>query len=167
MKRLLTAAVFTVLAFGASTAANAQEPLTDQEFVNKASIGNSTEATIGEMVDTRASSPEVKTFGRTIMQHHKAANEKLLRLAGAKNMSVPTKVDKDHQDIIDKLGKLKGEEFDKEFIKAAVDSHEKGVEMYEKASKDLSDAGLKGYATETLPTIKEHLEKAKELKDKV
>ena len=58
---------------------------------------------------------------------------------------------------------LLGAEFDKAYAKHMVEDHEKAVKLFENASKNIKDPGLKDFATKTLPTIKEHLEMAKKL----
>lgn len=42
-------------------------------------------------------------------------------------------------------------------------AHEKSVELYENAAKELNDADLKAYAAEKLPELREHLTMARDL----
>jgi len=76
-------------------------------------------------------------------------------------------MDKDHKALMDKLSGLSGNEFDKEFIRAAVKSHEKGVKSFEKQSTSATDADVKAFATNTLPTLREHLQMARDLDKKL
>ena len=50
--------------------------------------------------------------------------------------------------MADKLSKLSGKDFDKEYISDMVDDHEKDVKEFEKASKDAKDPDLKAWAGE-------------------
>ena len=76
-------------------------------------------------------------------------------------------MDKDHKALMDKLSGLSGNEFDREFIRAAVKSHEKGVKSFEKQSTSATDADVKAFATNTLPTLREHLQMARDLDKKL
>lgn len=51
-----------------------------------------------------------------------------------------------------------GAEFDKDYVDVMVKDHKKAVDLFEKASKDAKDAEMKAFATETLPTLKSHLQ---------
>ena len=48
-----------------------------------------------------------------------------------------------------------------------VEDHEKDVAEFDKASTSATDADLKAWAGRTLPTLKEHLEMAKQTARKV
>ena len=60
------------------------------------------------------------------------------------------------------LLKLSGEAFDCEYARDMVKDHEKDVAEFQAATK-LRDPEVKGFATQTLPTLQEHLEMAKGL----
>lgn len=48
-----------------------------------------------------------------------------------------------------------------------IDSHKKDIDHFEKASKDAKDPSVKDFATTSLPSLREHLQAAQSLKDKV
>jgi putative membrane protein len=48
-----------------------------------------------------------------------------------------------------------------------VKDHEKDVKEFEEEAKDGSDADVKAWANKTLPTLKKHLELAKEIQGKL
>jgi putative membrane protein len=64
----------------------------------------------------------------------------------------------------DKLAKLSGKAFDKEYADAMVKDHETDAAEFEKASKTAQDPDLKAWAAKTLPFIQDHLKMAKEMK---
>jgi putative membrane protein len=66
-----------------------------------------------------------------------------------------------------KLEGLSGTDFDRDFVKMAVNDHEKDIKEFEKASKDLDDADLKAFATKMVPKLQEHLSQAKSLQASV
>lgn len=63
----------------------------------------------------------------------------------------------------DDLAKLSGEKFDKQYLSSVVDAHKKSIKLFEKESKSGKDAELKTFATNTLPTLKMHLDMAQSL----
>jgi putative membrane protein len=60
------------------------------------------------------------------------------------------------------MAKLADAKFDQAFARAMVKDHGKDIRAYQRASK-LRDAEAAGYASQTLPTLKQHLDTAKDL----
>lgn len=72
-----------------------------------------------------------------------------------------------HKKMMDKMAKLSGAEFDREFMKHQVADHDKAVALFEKQSRNGKDAELKAFALRTLPTLKEHQQQAREIHSRV
>lgn len=66
----------------------------------------------------------------------------------------------DAQKKYDDLAKLTGDKFDKKFLGTIIESHKKSIKLFEKESKRGEDSELKSFATNTLPTLKHHLDMA-------
>jgi putative membrane protein len=139
----------------------------DQEFVNKAAQGGMAEVMLGQTASTKGTSPDVKNFGNRMVTDHGKANDELKQLAQTKGVTLPADVDDESKQMSDKLSKLSGKDFDKEYISGMVEDHEKDVKEFEKASKDAKDPDLKAWAAKTLPTLQDHLKMAKEAKAKL
>ncbi len=67
----------------------------------------------------------------------------------------------------DELAKLTGEKFDKKYLGTIVDAHKKAIKLFEKESKSGEDSELKSFATNTLPTLKHHLDMAQNVENEV
>jgi putative membrane protein len=152
------------------TATNASEgEKEDQaEFMVKAASGGMMEVVLGKMAEKQASSADVKAFGKMMVTDHTKANEEMKKLAATKNITLPVATGKEHQEHIDKLSKLKGAEFDKEYMNLMVDDHEEDIEHFkEAANADGYDADVKALASKTVPVLEKHLEHARTTNDKV
>ena len=62
-----------------------------------------------------------------------------------------------------KLERLSGAQFDREFTKMMVQDHEKVVAAFDKQAKDGKDSELKAFAAKTLPTLRTHLQMARQM----
>lgn len=60
-----------------------------------------------------------------------------------------------------------GKEFDKGFIDAAVQDHQKAIELFENESTRGTDTQLKAFAKKQLPTLRAHLKQAQDLQQKL
>lgn len=67
----------------------------------------------------------------------------------------------------DELAKKSGVDFDKAYLSAIIDDHKKTIKLFEKESKRGDDAELKSWATNTLPTLRHHLEMAQTIEKDV
>jgi putative membrane protein len=151
---------------GTSSMASTVDP-GDQEFMNKAAQGGMAEVMLGQTASSKGTSPDVKNFGNRMVSDHGKAGDELKQLAQTKGVTLPSDVDDESKKMADKLSKLSGKDFDKEYINGMVEDHEKDVKEFEKASKDAKDPDLKAWATKTLPTLQDHLKMAKEAKSKL
>jgi len=117
-----------------------------------------------KMAQERASSPEVKAFAQQLENDHTKANDELGRLVQSKGMPADQMAAKP---ATSRLSKLNGAAFDRAYVDAQVLDHEQAVALFGRESTSGTDADLKAFATKTLPTLREHLKMARDLRTKV
>ena len=139
----------------------------DLAFMNDAAPGGMAEVELGKMAASKAQNAEVKAFGQKMVDDHSKANDELKQIAAQKKVMLPPDVLPAHKQLMEKLSKLSGAEFDKEYVAAMVEAHEKDVAAFENVSKTAADADVKAFATKTLPTLKMHLEMIKAMAGKM
>jgi putative membrane protein len=144
-------------------AATANVPQADRDFVTKAAVSGMFEVQSSQMATTASQDSAVQEFARQMVADHTAANQELLQLAGAKNIQVPQALDQKHMQMIQRLGKATGQQFDTTYGRQQVRAHKEAVALFTKASTDLSDPDLKAFAVKTLPVLQHHAEMAQRL----
>ena len=135
----------------------------DQKFIMDTAMGGLMEVELGRWAAQKGTSPEVKQFGRRMVDDHSRANTELTQLASTKGVTLPTQLDEKHQNNVSKITRLNGADFDRAFSKMMLKDHEKAVSDFEKQSTNGEDAELKAFAAKTLPTLQEHLQMARAL----
>lgn len=144
--------------------ANAQLKGSDKAFFEKAAQGGMAEVEMAKLALERASSADVKSFAETLQRDHTTANQKLMQIAQQKGLDAPKQLSAEQRKTLDKLSNLKGDEFDKAFMKeAGMKDHKKDIQLFERQAKEGKDAELKAFASETLPTLKSHLQMAQKI----
>jgi len=133
----------------------------DVDFVKEATMGGMLEVELGKVAQQNAANEEVRRFGKRMAEDHGKANKELVALAQTKGITVSKDLDSKCKEICDKLTRLKGVEFDKEYMRHMLEDHEKDVAEFQRASKNLQDPDLKAWVLKTLPTLNEHLQLAK------
>jgi putative membrane protein len=139
----------------------------DQNFLMNAARGNLFEVRMGNLAMQKASSNEVKEFGQRIVTDHSQAEQKLDQMATAMNFTLPHEVSPEQQSEINHVEKASGKDFDREFMKMMVIDHMRDISAFERAASEATNAAVKQFAAQTLPTLKEHAKLAREVAAKV
>lgn len=138
----------------------------DQEFVTKAAQGGIAEVTLGQLAAARAKSDDVRAFGNQMVSDHGKANDELQELARLKGVTLPSSPGKEGEQLANSLSK-EDKAFDKDYMADMVKDHEQDVKEFERASQNAGDPGVKAWAANTLPTLRNHLRMARETLAKV
>lgn len=152
----IVAGLLPVTAYGADST---------QDFVAAAIQGNNSEIMLGELAQKKASSPAVKQYGQMLVSEHSKARDGMEMLAASMNVKRSVDATPEGKQEYDKLMKLSGDAFDKEFIDAMIKDHEKDVAEFEKQAKANHAASME--AQHQLPALRVHLEAAKSIRSKL
>ena len=145
-------------AMSASSSANASSvPATDKKFIREAAEGGMAEVELGRLATEKASNEDVKKFGERMVNDHSKADDKLKQIAGNDGVSLPDKMDASSERLLNKLKKMSGAQFDREYMSEMVSDHQKDIREFEKEAKSGRNGDIKQFANETLPTLREHL----------
>lgn len=145
----------------AKTEKSTPAPLSDKdkEFIQDAAKDGKMEVEMGKMGQKKAKNAEVKKFATRMVTDHSKANAQLKALAKKKGVTLDNASPEEH--------KMDDATFDKDYMDQMVKDHEKDVSEFEEIAKDGSDADVKAWANKTLPTLKKHLEMAKQIQGKL
>lgn len=134
----------------------------DRKFVEEAAQGGLAEVQFGQLAAQKAESSEVKQFGQRMVDDHSKANDQLKQVASSKGLTLPTDLKSSDKREYDKLSKMNGADFDREYMKNMVSDHKKDVKEFQKEAKSAKDADVKSFASQTLPTLQQHLQLAEQ-----
>jgi putative membrane protein len=151
------------IAFSASGQGTTTLAGPDRTFVDKAAKGGIAEVELGKVAQQRASDAKVKQFAERMVTDHGKANDELKGIATRKGVNLPSSPDKETQQMSEKLQRLQGPAFDREYMKHMVSDHKKDVAEFDKQAKSGKDADVKQFAAKTLPIIQDHLKMAQEI----
>lgn len=138
----------------------------DQKFVMDAAQSSMMEIETGRLAAQKAANADVKAFGQRMVTDHTQASNRLMQTVADKGVTVPKELKTDHRQHVDQLSRLSGAEFDRMYLQHMVKAHDKDVAEFEKQSKNGSDAAVRSFAAQTLPTLREHQRMVRELATK-
>src|SRR3977135_4290919 len=128
-----------------------------EKFATEAAQGGMTEVELGRLALQHAADSSVREFGQKMVTDHTAANAELKSIAARKKIQLPTEVSSDQKSMIEKLSKLSGAEFDKEYMSDMVKDHEEDVKDFQTQGNEGTDPDIKAFAAKTLPILQGHL----------
>ena len=93
-----------------ATAASARANNADDanRFIEKMGHVGAAEIKLGQLAAERAANAEVKQFGRRMVADHQKASAELKQVAAKMSVTLPAQPDEKHQELADRLSKLKG-----------------------------------------------------------
>lgn len=168
----------------AGTSGNTNVSSGDVNFVRDVTDLNNSEIELSRLAAERTTNAEVKKFAEMTIADHTAAGDKLSGIVSQNSIDNAPK-DRDVKKTDDKradLDKKQGADFDRAYIDAMIDGHDKLLSKLgsrvdkDKTNKDnvvpeKSDnavtSNINQWAADTYPTAKAHLDQAKSLKDTI
>mgnify|MGYP003393133716 CR=1 FL=1 len=140
--------------------------ISTQDFVQTASIANEFEIESSQLALEKSQNSDVKKFAQRMVDDHTKTGEKMKEVLSSSDMKVKPadKLDNKHQKMLEKLKSASNDNFDRQYVSIQNEAHREAVDLFDSYSKSGKDIKLKGFASETLPTLKEHLEHVEQLK---
>jgi putative membrane protein len=136
----------------------------EKKFLSDAALGGQYELALAQLATANASDSSVKSYAAMLVSDHTMANQKLQLLAQRRNVVLPTTLPPDKQQVLDRLTKVTGPEFDRQFIQiVGLHDHKTDIDLFEKASREAKDSEVREFASSTLPTLRAHLSAAQNL----
>ena len=136
----------------------------DKSFATTALEDGLFEVEVSKLARDQASDPTVKAFAQKLIEDHGAANDKLRQIATSHDFGLPATLPADKQKELDKLAKLSGAAFDREFVQlVGLEDHKADIALFEKASREANSDDLREFAKGALPTLQQHLSSAGKL----
>lgn len=171
------------------------------QFLTKAMEANAAEVKLGELAESKSQDQRVKQFAAMVVKDHTMALDKMQMLMQQRvNDKVSPATNTDwhtmkltpmQQKTFDKLSKLSGADFDREFMMTMVAEHQAAVRDFEMHARShgnsaasntgrqkptppdnakvnyARDTDTIAFANETLPTLKLHLEMAQNISKEI
>jgi putative membrane protein len=139
----------------------------DDQFAKEAASGGMAEVKLGQLAQEKGTNDAVKNFGSRMVNDHSKAADELKAAATRSNINLPSKLNAKDEATYNRLSRMSGTAFDREYAKAMVTDHTQDVAEFRKEAIDGQDASIRNFASQTLPTLQEHLKQAREMEKAV
>lgn len=133
----------------------------DRRFVDKLAKLGAEEVALSRLATTQAARPDIRNFAQELVTAHEKVNAELSKLASSKGLMLPT-----DETNLAKWSKKSAKDFDEDYLEKMIDAHEDSVDLLSSHADKSDDPELAAFARMHLPAMQEHLQKAKDLKNK-
>lgn len=139
----------------------------DKMFLKAASEGGLAEVKLGELASQKGNSEDVKNFGKQMVTDHSKLNEDMKPLVVKYGLTPPDRLNAKDQAEWNKLDRMQGEAFDKEYISYMKTDHHKDLADFRAEAKSTKDDELKGAVEKGTGVIEHHTMMVDELAQKM
>jgi putative membrane protein len=154
----------------------------DAAVLSQMHQANQVEIQAGDLAKQKAASEDVRKFGDQLAKDHRQSDEEVLSIARKHNIplakadadaatpgaasanAAQATLSREHRATLDKLRDAQGAEFDREFIKAMSEGHQKSINKLQEAKDDVSNPDVVQLVNKTLPKLQEHHQKVQRLR---
>jgi putative membrane protein len=134
-----------------------------QQFVPKAVAAGLYEVQAAEMAVDRTQSVTVRQFAEQMLGEHKRMNQELVLLANQRQWIMPKEPDASQKQMLERLAKMEGAAFDREFAEQQLRAHQEAVALFQQQADTGTDQTLSGWANKKLDMLRTHLYEAERL----
>ena len=117
---------------------------------------------LGELVKTRAESPQVKSVGTALASAQAEENRQINRLASLNGLTLSAAVAGAQRQTSAELEKLSGTSFDIACVSKIVEANQQTVQAYEEGAES-KNPEIQGFASQMLPIARERLRIAEKM----
>ncbi len=153
--------------FAQDNTASVSSSAPDHTFMSKAAQGGMAEVELGQLAEQNAQSQSVKDFGKQMVEDHSKAGDQLKQVASQEGVTLPAGLSAKDNATKQRLSKLHGEAFDRAYMQDMVSDHKTDVAEFKQESNSGKDPQVKQWASQTLPTLEDHLKMAEQVQSEV
>ncbi|OQW37220.1 MAG: hypothetical protein A4E19_13700 [Nitrospira sp. SG-bin1] len=132
----------------------------EESFLTTVAQGQENVVMLGQLATRKASSRSVKQFAAKMIEDHQIAQREVRRLGLKEGIQLPVQVSEKQKRIHRELAMLRNQDFDREYMRHMLRDHAKEVTEFEQQARQLADTDIKRWASDALPVLKQHLQKA-------
>ncbi len=135
----------------------------DASFVTSAAQGGMTEIQEAQLALSMAHSPKVKAYANRMVSDHTMADDQLKQIVTGKGATLPADVSDAQTQEIAALKADTGRKFDRDYIADQISGHQAMLTLFQTEASSGTDADVKKFAADTLPTVQSHLDQAQKM----
>lgn len=138
-----------------------------RQFISQAENRLSLNIHLSKAAINQSSNEAIKNLGKTISDQQTELHNKLKEIADAKNVQLATNLTPAMQEALEVITAQKDKQFSISYLDRIIKDSEETIKWLENTGPGISDKQLQQFAATSIPIIKQHLEAAKAINEKL
>jgi putative membrane protein len=160
----MRAIFFAAALSGLALPAAAQTAPSTPQFATNVAISDLFEIESSKLALEKSANAQIKGFAQMMVADHtKTSNELKSLVQNVSGVQLPTAMDADHKGKVDQLRAATGSAFDQQYRLLQIDGHQKAVALFDGYAKGGDNNEIKAWAQNTVPALRQHLQRAQAL----
>jgi putative membrane protein len=139
----------------------------DSRLILDAASSNLLEIRLGQLAQSKATNQSVKQFGQQMVTDHSNLQNQLTATVSKNGAQFKPGMTDDDEKEVERLEKLSGAEFDRQYMTAMVQHHQQDVATFQSGSQSARSAEARQIMTTGLPVLQRHLSMATQIASQV
>jgi putative membrane protein len=135
----------------------------DRKFVRDVDADHNLEIRLGELAEKRARDQSVKQFGRRMVDDHTGLKERWTTMISNSGMKFKSGMGPRHRSKLERLEKLSGREFDREYMTLVAQNHQDYLNYFRKEGRAAKSAPVRELVNRDIPMLEQHIQQAKQI----
>ena len=165
---MLAAAVLGAASGVSAQVTSSQDSIAaDTAYIRQVVQGNFLEVGLGRRAYSEASDSAVKQFGLRMARDHNSMNDRWTELARESGMAIGLEVSPAGRQVAERLEDLEDAAFDQAYMAEMIRQHEQDLATFQRLARWARSSEVRQLASSGAPTIREHLEIARQVGSRV
>jgi len=130
--------------------------MSDEEFIREAYARGLAELGLAHIAVQVSRDPDIDRIGHRVINEQGRANDDLRRLADARNITLPTVISQADQRTYDRMARLPGGEFDREYRRHLDTDYRQTIELFAEAAQRARDPQVRDVAAQYANLFEQH-----------
>jgi putative membrane protein len=140
-----------------------QGELTPAFYLAEIARANRGEVNVSLLALDRAVDEDVRAYAQKMVDEHEAAMDDIREVAEGEGVTLPALLASEAYDARARLLELTGAEFDREYMRFALSSHQAAIRITASMAANPADDDVQALAADLLPDLEEHLDEAEDV----
>lgn len=166
---LLLSGIFLLIIAGCDDKSSSTDPAVvseiDKQFLLSAADDALFQVNAGQVAASGTTRKAIQDYGQEMTDDHTKTGQELQKLAADRRIELPTTLSDDRQQQLDSLSMFSGKTLDSLYLGQMIRSQAQAVHLMEVQATAGDDTGLKQWAANRLPALRQFAEQAKAMRD--
>jgi putative membrane protein len=140
------------------------ESIGPETFIARAGLQCLTEMQLGRLALQQGQTESLRHFAHAMIDAYEKATADIARVAARRALPVPSSLDEEHQQLVERMRQKSGRDFDLAYTGRMIDDHESAVTLFKRGQR-IKDPEISALASRALSALEARLRRTNSLRE--